>query len=68
MGRIDIDIDIGPDGKVTFKVSGAPGAKCLEITKELEEELGEVLNREYTSEYYIEEVEEKEKVKVGPKE
>jgi len=63
MGKIDLDIKIGPDGRVTFQVKGAPGAKCLEITKELEEELGEVLNREYTSEYYMQE--EEEKVKTG---
>ena len=67
MAKIDLDIQIGPDGKVVFHVEGVPGAKCLDITKELEEELGEVLNREYTSEYYMQEEEDKEKVKAGKK-
>lgn len=63
MGRIDLDVEITPDGKVKLKVSGVPGNKCLEITQELEKELGEVLSREYTSEYYIEEEQEKETIK-----
>lgn len=65
MGKIDLDIHIGPDGKVTFHVMGAPGKKCVEITEELEKELGEVLNREYTSEYYTQEDTAREKTRLG---
>ena len=65
MGRIDLDVEIKPDGTVVLKVSGAPGAKCLEITADIEKELGEVLGREFTSEYYMEEVKEEEQVEVG---
>ena len=69
MAKIDLDIQIGPDGKVTFQVKGVPGSKCLDITKELEAELGEILSREYTSEYYMQETEtrEKEKIETGQK-
>ena len=67
MAKIDLDIQIGPDGKVTFHVSGAPGKKCVDITKELEKELGEILNREYTSEYYMQEEESQQKTKLGKK-
>ncbi len=63
MAKIDLDIQIGPDGKVTFHVSGVPGKKCVDITKELEKELGDVLNREYTSEYYVQEEENQQKIK-----
>ena len=68
MARIDLDIKIGPDGKVTFHVQGLPGDKCLEITKDLEKELGEVLNREYTSEYYMQEDDVREKSKLENRE
>ncbi|MBM4387781.1 MAG: DUF2997 domain-containing protein [Deltaproteobacteria bacterium] len=52
---MEIDIQISPDGKVTFGVKGVKGKKCKELTKFLEEELGEVLNTQLTSEYYQEE-------------
>ena len=53
---------ISPDGKVSFEVKGVKGRRCLDITKELELDLGgEVLSREETSEMYeaAEEVQEK---------
>lgn len=62
--KYEIDIEIRPDGTVGFGVKGAKGRKCKEITKFLEEALGEVQDVEYTSEYYEEEVQEVEKVKV----
>ena len=61
--HVEISFDIDLDGKVKLGVKGAKGKKCLEITKEIEKELGEVLGREYTSDYYQEEVIETEKVK-----
>jgi len=67
MGKIDLDIQISPDGKVTFHVQGLPGKKCLEVTKELEKELGDVLNREYTSEYYAQEEDVQEKTRLDNK-
>lgn len=68
MGKIDLDIQIGPDGKVTFHVRGVPGKKCLDITEDLEKDLGEVLNREYTSEYYTQEETVKKKNRLENKE
>lgn len=51
----EIDIEIRRDGTVGFGVTGVKGKKCQEITKFLEETLGEILDVEYTSEYYQEE-------------
>ena len=65
MPKIALDIEISPDGKVILHVSGVPGEKCLDITKDLEKELGEVLSREHTSEYYIQEEGTTEKIETG---
>lgn len=59
----DIIITIGEDGAVDIKVEGAAGKDCLDFTKFLEEELGEVTSREYTSEYY--QLEEEAHIEVG---
>lgn len=59
----DIIITIGEDGAVDIKVDGVPGKDCLDFTKFLEEELGEVTHREFTSEYY--QVEEEAHIEVG---
>ena len=61
----DIVITIGPDGEVQIKVEGVPGADCMDFTKFLEDELGDVTQREFTSEYYQAEEPVEETVKVG---
>lgn len=52
MEKEELEITIGADGKVNIKVAGAKGGKCLDITRPLEEALGEVKVREMTPEYY----------------
>ena len=64
MAKREISIDITPDGEVTFRIKGAKGKKCLELTKAIEEELGHVKERTFTSEYYEAEVVQDETVKV----
>jgi len=61
----DMIVTIGPDGNVQITVEGVPGKGCLEFTKFLEEELGEVVNRTHTSEYFLDEEEVETEVKVG---
>jgi hypothetical protein len=63
--RTEIDIEITPDGEVVLKVRGAGGEKCLELTRALEQELGIVVDREMTSEYYQQTAEAERVVKVG---
>lgn len=63
--RHEIEFEITPDGEIKLTVKGASGGECLEITKALEEELGMVVNREMTSEYYKEEVNVEDTVQIG---
>mgnify|MGYP006116698629 CR=1 FL=1 len=48
----DIVITIGPDGNVQLTVEGVSGPDCMDFTKFLEDELGDVTERTHTSEYY----------------
>jgi hypothetical protein len=50
----EMKITIGPGGAVNIEVVGVPGADCIDFTQFLEEELGEVVARERTPEYYQE--------------
>lgn len=50
----EMKISVGPDGGVKIEVTGVPGGECLDFTRFLEEELGEVVARERTAEYYQE--------------
>lgn len=62
--RRDIVITIGPDGQVELKVEGVGGPDCLDFTKFLEEELGDVTERTLTGEYF-QEGETESTIKVG---
>jgi len=60
----DIVITIGPDGEVKIEVEGVAGPGCMDLTRFLEEELGEVTDRQFTSAYY-QESEEDASISVG---
>ena len=60
----DIIITIGPDGNIPLSVEGVAGSDCVDFTRFLEEELGDVTEREFTSDYYKAE-EAEEYVSVG---
>ncbi len=62
----NINIEILPNGKVNLSVDGVKGSGCEDLTKFIEEALGEVQSRERTAEYYEQEVE--ETVRVGSSE
>ena len=48
----ELDIQIAHDGAVTINVLDGKGKSCLELTKDLEESLGIVLNRETKAAFY----------------
>ena len=48
----EIRVVIEKDGKLILKVSGKGGPQCITVTQHLEEEMGEVLNRQRTPEFY----------------
>lgn len=50
--RQEIEVTISPDGSVSLRPKGAKGADCVELTRALEEAVGEVERRELTAEYY----------------
>lgn len=50
----EMKITIAPDGTFNIEVDGVAGPECLDFTSFLEEELGEVVNRERTAEFYQE--------------
>lgn len=52
----DLNITISETGEIEVKVEGINGPKCIELTKDLENELGEIISKEKTSSYYKQEV------------
>ena len=61
----ELQIEITPDGEVKITVKGTAGSECLELTKALEQELGVVVDRQMTSEFFQPEVTTEETVKIG---
>lgn len=54
MERQEIEIEIGPDGKVEYHIRGIQGTSCEQISAVLEQ-LGKVESSERTAEYYAQE-------------
>ncbi|MCL1864452.1 MAG: DUF2997 domain-containing protein [Spirochaetes bacterium] len=52
MEHHELVIDIAPDGTVKLEVQGVSGPSCMELTKDLELEIGEVLVTEKKAEYF----------------
>ncbi|HMK45212.1 MAG TPA: DUF2997 domain-containing protein [Methanocella sp.] len=48
----ELEVNIDREGNVTVKVKGVKGTGCTELTKALEESLGDVRDRKFASEYY----------------
>ena len=51
----ELEITISENGEVGINVLGAKGKNCMDITKDLEDALGLVTNREMKSSYYEQE-------------
>lgn len=49
---MELRIVIERSGSLIVAVSGAPGATCLQMTEAFEEEMGKVINRQRTGEFY----------------
>jgi hypothetical protein len=50
--KIEIEIEVLPDGTVRLHTHGIKGAKCDEELKPIERALGDVSGSKRTSEYY----------------
>lgn len=53
----ELEISITAEGDVSINVIGAKGKKCLDLTKDLEEVLGIVTNRETKPQFYEQDTE-----------
>ncbi|MEM6437148.1 MAG: DUF2997 domain-containing protein [Cyanobacteria bacterium P01_D01_bin.115] len=51
-----LEFIIYPDGRVKEMVTGVVGRSCEEVTRKIEAQLGNVVSRESTSEYYAQSV------------
>ena len=58
----ELEITIDREGNVKIRVIGGDGSGCVELTKELEEALGLVTDRQLTEEFYVEPVETEKQV------
>lgn len=47
-----LEFIIYPDGRVKEMVTGVVGRSCEEVTRKVDEQLGTVVGRETTSEFY----------------
>lgn len=57
IGRMErVEYKIFPDGRVEEKVVGVKGESCLEITREINEKLGNVISTTPTEEMFEEEI------------
>ena len=54
--RHDLKITITETGEVQIEVEGVKGSKCLKLTEDIENELGEVISREKKSEFYQQDI------------
>ncbi len=52
MAREELEIEIGPSGKVTARTIGIKGPRCLDLAEMLARIVGREESRQLTSEYY----------------
>ena len=48
----ELEIAISPSGEVKIEVKGGHGDSCLAMTRDLENALGKVEDRQFKAEYY----------------
>ena len=58
----ELDIVIDEHGNISVQVNGVSGAECVELTKDLEDALGQVTERRKTAAYYEESASETVKI------
>ena len=47
-----IEFIIRPDGRVEMRVQGIAGQNCTQVSYPIEQDLGQVAQREWTAEYF----------------
>jgi hypothetical protein len=64
MAREEIEIEIGPDGKVSVRTIGIKGPRCVEVAEALARIVGEEQSRQMTSEFYENEIHQQQHLNV----
>lgn len=57
MAMRKVEYYIEPDGNVRVEVICVPGNECAALTENVENRLGDLIDREYKSEYYQQPIE-----------
>ena len=57
MAHEEFEIEISPQGKVTFRTKGIKGPRCLDYAEIFSKIIGQEESRQLTSEYYEQSVE-----------
>ena len=52
MAKEELEIEIGPDGKVKVRTIGIKGSRCLDVAEMVARIIGQEQSRQLTSEYY----------------
>jgi len=52
MNPEEIEIEIGPDGKVVVRTLGIKGPRCLDVAEAIAQIIGREESRQLTDEYY----------------
>ncbi|MCC7083400.1 MAG: DUF2997 domain-containing protein [Pirellulales bacterium] len=52
MANEELEIEIGPDGKVTVRTIGIKGPRCLDVAEMVARIIGQEQSRRLTNEYY----------------
>jgi hypothetical protein len=52
MAKEELEIEIGPDGKVVVRTIGIKGPRCLDVAEVLARIIGQEQSRQLTGEYY----------------
>ncbi len=52
MAKEELEIEIGPDGKVVVRTIGIKGSRCLDVAEVVARIVGQEQSRQLTSEYY----------------
>ena len=64
MAKEELEIEIGPDGKVSIRTVGIKGPRCLEVAEAIARIIGEEQSRRLTSEYYESQIDVKQHVDI----
>jgi hypothetical protein len=52
MAQEELEIEIGPDGKVTVRTKGIKGPRCVDLAEAVARIVGQIESQQKTNEYY----------------